>query len=156
MANDPKHFYVTLFSNASQELFPENTKSSFTIELPQPIDLGPNDTWEVGLCEFTYPPKFRGTISPNMIIGDTNALIYCNLIRPQFFAHRLIRCLRTVIILSLPGEPYFQHIYYVPVEKRYIKNIRMEVRDSAGELINFKTDKVPLKFVLHFRRVPTW
>ena len=121
MVNEPKHFYVTLFSNASQELFPENTKSSFTIELPQPIHLGPNDTWKVGLCEFTYPPKFRGTISPTMIIGDTNAFIYCNVIRSQFVGNRLVRCLRTVIIRTLPGEHYFQHIYYVPVEKDILR-----------------------------------
>ena len=153
MANDPKHFYVKLFSNASQSLFPENTKSSFTIELAQPIDLGPNNKWEVGLCEFTYSPKFRGTVSPIMIIEHTNALIYCNLIRPQFVGKEFIRFLKTTIVPSLRGEHYFQHIYYVPVEKRYIRNIRMEVRDSA---FNFKTDKVPLKFVLHFRRIPTW
>ena len=84
MSNDPKNFYVPLFGNASQELFPEYTKSSFTIELEQAIDLGPNDTWEEGLCEITYPPKFRGTVSPILIIGGTNVLIYCNLIRPEF------------------------------------------------------------------------
>ena len=44
------------------------------------IDQGPIDTWEVGLCELTYPPKFRGTVNPIMFIGDTNALIYCKLI----------------------------------------------------------------------------
>ena len=40
---DPKHFYVTLFSNASQSLYPNNTISAFTVELPRPIELGPND-----------------------------------------------------------------------------------------------------------------
>ena len=156
MADDPKHFYVTLFNNASQSLFPANMKSSFTVELARPIDLGPNDTWEVGLCEFTYPPKFKGTISPIMIVGETNALIYCDLIRPRFVGKELIRCLRTVVIPSLPGKHYFTHIYYVPLEKRYIKHIRMEGRDQAGEPFAFRTDKVPIKFVLHFRRIPTW
>ena len=119
MTSDPKQFYVTLFSNGSQELFPENTKSSFSITLTQAIDLGPNDTWEVGLCEFRYPPKFRGTVCPFMITGDTNAFIYCNLIRPQFVRKELIRCLQTIIVPSLNDEHYFQHFYYVPVEKIY-------------------------------------
>ena len=34
------HFYVTLFSNASKEVFPDNTLTAFTIHLAQPIDLG--------------------------------------------------------------------------------------------------------------------
>ena len=147
MADDTKHFYVTLFSNAPQSLFPENTNCSFTVELARPIDLGPNDTWEVGLCEFTYPPKFKGTINPTMIVGDTNALIYCNLISPQFVGKELIRCLRTVVIPSLPGEHYFTHIYYVTIEKRFITHIRMEVRDQAGVPFAFRTDKVPIKCV---------
>jgi len=46
--NDPKHFYVKLFSNASQILYPTNMIGAFTVELPQPIELGPNDKWEVG------------------------------------------------------------------------------------------------------------
>ena len=38
--NDPKHFYVTLFSNASQTLQSGNMIGSFTVNLAQPIDLG--------------------------------------------------------------------------------------------------------------------
>ena len=30
MDNDPKHFYVTLFSNASQNLYPDNTLSVYS------------------------------------------------------------------------------------------------------------------------------
>ena len=47
--NDPKYFYMTLFSNALQNLYPTNTIVAFTVELPQPIELVPNDNWEVGL-----------------------------------------------------------------------------------------------------------
>ena len=34
-----KHF-VTLFSNASQEIYPDNTQADFTSHLAQPIVLG--------------------------------------------------------------------------------------------------------------------
>jgi len=51
--NDPKNFYVTLFSNASQSLYPTNTIGAFTVEIPQPIELGPKDNSEVGLCEIS-------------------------------------------------------------------------------------------------------
>ena len=51
--NDPKHFYVTLFSNASQGLYPTNAIGAFTFELPKPNELGPNDNCGVGLCEIS-------------------------------------------------------------------------------------------------------
>jgi hypothetical protein len=44
------HFYVTLFSDASQNLYPENTLGAFTVELAQSIEFDPKDKWEVGLC----------------------------------------------------------------------------------------------------------
>jgi hypothetical protein len=44
---EPTHFYVTLLSNSSQELYPSNTISSFTVHLAQPIDMGSTDRWEV-------------------------------------------------------------------------------------------------------------
>jgi hypothetical protein len=79
-----KHFYITLFRNASQKVYPSNTLSDFKIQLAQPTDLGSSDDWEVGLCEFSCPPPATGRIKTVAVIGDTNALIYCDLITPQF------------------------------------------------------------------------
>jgi hypothetical protein len=67
MNDDPKHFYVTLFSTASQHIYPDNTHYDFIVELAQAIDLGNNDTWEVGLCEYACPPPKLGTHSPLML-----------------------------------------------------------------------------------------
>ena len=47
----------------------------FTIELAQAKDLGPNEKWEVGLCEFTCPLKNVGKLKPIEVIGNTNVLI---------------------------------------------------------------------------------
>ena len=82
--NDTKHFYLTLFSNASQNLYPTNTTGAFTVELPQPIELGPNDNWEEGLCEISYPPNTVCTIKSVNVVGDTTALVYCHVISPQY------------------------------------------------------------------------
>lgn len=46
-------FYVTLPSNASAGLFPNNTASCYTTDLAKPIEL--NGQWMVGLCETMYP-----------------------------------------------------------------------------------------------------
>ena len=57
------YFYVTVFSNGSKEVFPENILTAFTIQLAQPVDLGLSD-WEVGLAELSYktphPKLFKG------------------------------------------------------------------------------------------------
>ena len=41
------HFYLTLRSNASSDVFPDNKTTSYRVKLPQTIDLEGN--WEVGL-----------------------------------------------------------------------------------------------------------
>ena len=89
----PNHFYVTLFSNASLNIFPDNTIAAFTVKLAHPVDLGSNDKWEVGVCEFSYPPSKTGTVSAYHIVGNSNVLIYCNLISQQFVGDNTVRVL---------------------------------------------------------------
>jgi len=84
---DRDHFYITLFSNASQHLYPDNKIAAFTIQLAQPIILDPSEIWEVGLCEISSPST--------MPVGDnTNALVYCDLIATQFIGTNMVRFLR--------------------------------------------------------------
>ena len=80
MAVNPNNFYVTLFSNVSMKLYPDNTVGAFTVQLPEEIYLG-NCRWEVGLCEFSCPPNV-GTYRKIITISETNAMIYSNLIIP--------------------------------------------------------------------------
>ena len=84
MYEDLKQFYVTLFSNASTNLYPGNTIVTFTADLTRPIELGSSDNWEVGLCEFSYPPNNVGTFKPTIIVGDNFRFIYCDLLSPQY------------------------------------------------------------------------
>ena len=44
------HFYVTLLSNVSRDIYEQNTHPDFTVKLAQPVDLGATSNWEVGLC----------------------------------------------------------------------------------------------------------
>jgi len=83
MCDDPKQFYVTLISNASTDLYPNNTIARFKTDLAQPIELGSSDKREVGVCEINYPPNAVGTFKPTTVVGDTTRLIYCDLISPQ-------------------------------------------------------------------------
>jgi hypothetical protein len=83
--NEQTQFYVTLLSNASQKLYPSNTLSSFTVHLARPVVLGSNTKWEVGASEVTCMPYNTGTYVYLKFSSSDAALIYCDLIAPQFF-----------------------------------------------------------------------
>jgi len=147
------NFYITLFSNASQKFHPNNKLAEFTIQLAQRIDQGSTDNWEFGLCEFSCPRQKPTNMKPIEVIGETNALIYCDLITPQFVGSDYVRCLRTFIHPSKFCEHRFNNVYYVPVQKRSFQDISILIKDIKGKNINFKAGAVPTKAVLHFRRV---
>ena len=48
------------------------------------------------------------------------------------------------------GEHVYEYIYYLPVEKHTIKNIRIEILQLTGKRVKFKGSKTPTKIVLHF------
>jgi len=81
---DRDHFYIKLFSNVSQEIYPDNKIAAFTIQLAQPIILDPSEIWEVGLCELSF--------SEHQLLADnTDALVYCDLIAPQLIGTTMVR-----------------------------------------------------------------
>ena len=156
MSNDRNHFYVTLFSNGWQALYPANTLTAFTARLALPIDLGSMDRWEVGLFEFTCPPKEEGTFAGLDIVSGKIAFLYCDLISPQFVGTQSVRCLRTFVLPTTYCNNVFDNVYYVPVEKRRFQDIRIEVKRQTGVPLELKASDVPTKVVLHFRRVAAW
>jgi hypothetical protein len=133
------HFYVTLFSNTSQKTYPDNTLADFTVQLPHRIDLGSTDRWDVGLCKFSCSPFYVGM-----------ALIYCDLIMPQFMGSQYIRCLRT---LPKYDEHTFKNVYYMPVERRAFQTISIVIAHIHGDKIPFKPSDVPTNVVLHFKNI---
>jgi hypothetical protein len=107
----------------------------------------------VCLCEFSCPPPAVGKLKSIEIVGATNALVYCDLIGPQYVGGQHARCLRTFIHESKYCDHTFQHVYYIPVEKRAFHDISIAIVDLYGKKITFKSGAVPVKVVLHFRRV---
>jgi hypothetical protein len=150
---EQKHLYVTLFSNACQDLYPANTISAFRVELAKPIVLNPSCAWEVGLCEFSVVPPPTGTIKPNVVVGDVTAIIYCNIISPQFVGGNLVRCLRTVMQPSQTCTFNFKTVYYMPDEKKTFTNIWIKILSLNGTRVKYKDSDIPKKLVLHFRRL---
>ena len=153
---DRDHFYVTLFSNASQDIYTDNKIAAFTTQLAQPIRLNPSEIWEVVLSELSYTvtswqPKVMDMRS------FMNALMYCDLIAPQLIGTTKVRCLRSfrIVPTDYDSEYLFTNVYYVPLEKKTFRDIRIEILNQSGELIPFNDSAIPLKTVLHFRRVIT-
>lgn len=61
-------FYITLPSDASMDVFPDNTMSHFSTKLPKRLEL--LGEWEVGLVEMIYPRMW------NNITDDGNSYEY--------------------------------------------------------------------------------
>ena len=72
--NDPKHFYVTLLSTASQHIYPDNIQYHFIVELAQTICLSNNDKWDVGLSEYACSPPKLVPIMPLRLSGNPGLL----------------------------------------------------------------------------------
>ena len=155
-------FYGILFSNSSMKAYPDNTISSFTVQLAHEIGLA-GDSWEVELCEFSCPAPTVGSQKPHAVFYDTNVLIYCDLIAPHFVSHSMVRCLRIFIppttFYKEDVQPtafcneLFENLYYVPVEKRSFRDITVLMIDTVGNPIAFPENKTPAKVVLNIQRV---
>ena len=70
-------FYITLFSDASKEIYTLNSHSSFTNRLALPVDLGSSSDWLVGLAEISYKPPER------MIVG---VLLLTRMVKKTFLS----------------------------------------------------------------------
>ena len=70
-------FHVTLFSNASKEMFPDNSLTAFTTQLAQPINQDSALDWKVGLAEVSYKTPKRQILQGAVVnvVSSINVLI---------------------------------------------------------------------------------
>jgi hypothetical protein len=155
-AASSNQFYVTLFSNSSNEIYKDNTLAAFTTKLAQPTELNYVENWEVDIYEVRRPPPIVGTGFPLTTVGNSNVLVYCVVISPQFVGSDMVRCLRTFIFSSTNCENVFDNIYYVPVEQRKFHEVRIEFVLTNGKRVPFKYSKVLTNVVLHFCKNYHW
>ena len=154
MDNGRNHFYVTLFSNASIDLYPDNTRAVFMTHLAHSNDLGTSSSeWEVGLWEISYGGPSNELVKGSTLVDKTIVFVYCELVAPQFVADQNLRTLRIIDYPSRDVEHRFQNVYYLPVEKRIFPDITIQMRLMDGSTVPFEAVILPVKMVLHFRRV---
>jgi hypothetical protein len=133
-----KNFYITFFSNSLKNVYLANKLSEFTIQLAQLIDLSSTDDWEVGLCEFSYPPPYPDIAKPYELVGETNALVQCDLITQQFVGSDYVRCLRTLMHPTIYCDYAFENIY-LPVEKRAFRDKSILITKTNCKEIPFES-----------------
>jgi len=134
---------VNLLSNASWDIYEQNSYADFTVKLAQPIDLGSTSNWEVGVCKISCSSPSEGA---NLV------LLYCNVISPQFLGDGTVRCVWTFRLNpNAMCKDEFQNVQYVPVEQRRFQDIRIEFLTTEGLHIPFEDSTMPMKEVLHFR-----
>ena len=61
-------FTIELVSNASSQLFPDNTLSSFTNFLPSQVNL--EGQWEVAISEISYPSMYQNITVGKFMYSD--------------------------------------------------------------------------------------
>ena len=66
MLTNKKSFYITLKSNTSFSIYPQNTLSRFTTKLPLSLDFNNYDEWSVGVAKFACTKK-EGKIKPSSV-----------------------------------------------------------------------------------------
>ena len=118
------HFYVTLLSNASRDIYEQNTHAAFTGKLAQSIDLGLTSNWEAGVCEISCSSSPEG-VNP--------VLLYYNLVSPQFVADRTVRCIRTFRFYpKAMCQHELRNVQYGPVQRRRFQDVRIEFLTSES------------------------
>ena len=148
-------FYVTLFSNASREIY-DNTYAHFTVKLSRRIDLGTSPNWEVGVCEVSCsspPPQSLNTVDVTPCAD--HATTHCNLISPQFVGDSTVRCMRTFPTTSCRHYE-FRNVQYVPLERRQFQSIQIEFLTLERLLVPFEDFVTPTIVLLHFRKNYQW
>jgi len=137
------HFYVTVFSNASRDIYEQNTHGDITVKLAVHVHLVSTSKWEVELCE--------NLCSSSPPIEESLHLIYPNLISPQFLGDSTVRRMRTFVFPSCQHE--IRNVYYVPVEQRRFQDIRIECLTTEGLHIPIEDITTPTKWCFIFGKI---
>ena len=127
-------FYLYLDSEQSKKLYPTNTSSNFTIQLPAPYHL--TGEWECGLVQYNFDYR----VKPGLYFC-------CDLLTESHAGEFMLPVLRRVHDSSWQ----FRTILYVP----------LKILDFGSITFYFRTwtnaDVAPIKepgyFTLHFRRL---
>ena len=161
MTND---FYLTLHSNASMNMYPDNMLAHYITDLPQRIDL--TGEWECGLAEIQYPHTWYNIgvddswffLNEHEPMGQIpsakiSAGYYKGPVTQQSTSsssrHDMLRALSVSGSHGATVCDRFTKIHYVPVLYSHFHSIEMDIRNDTGRRVPFEYGRVTV--TLHFR-----
>ena len=145
-----EHFYITLPSSSSSDLYPVNEANNFTNNLLDIISL--DSDYEVALVEF----HLSGTIKPSDNIPINEILVYSDICSCSNLGDKLSPILRVIPVNLLKRNSFRTHIiynspHYVPVASRIFSQIKIELRTITGDFMPIEEGHCIVK--LHFKKL---
>ena len=130
------HFHLTLPSNSSMDAYPDNTLSSYTVKLPEEIDL--TGDWEVGLKEIHFPQSwYNVTQLDGEFIIDTTHLTDRRIAQQEGNSRR-ISC------LLYPG--YYNTCEQLAAAFNYTASVSMPL--ELSDMVTMSYNKINGKFTI--------
>lgn len=150
-------FLVTLFSNNSLNVFPDNVQSAFTNIVNISENL--NENWEVGISELYL--NDLPTTEVLIVVDNLKSMhsmnrglifIYTDIIKPRCVGDKRTRCLRVLLHNGVARMMQFKNIEYYPMENCDVRDISILISDSSGYKVPFKPSAIPIYVTLSFRK----
>lgn len=146
-------FYVYLSSDASEKLYPTNTKAKFTNVLGEPIEFDPHFEWHIALTEIMFPSTAQGKINTSTSVNNGPIFVYLDIIEPSRVGDSSSHVLR--IVPPTASHQTFSDRYYIPTIANRVTQMTALLTNRLGEKYPFASGKEPVIIVLHFSPKPS-
>ena len=161
--------YVSSINESLEGSHINKSEIEFTIDSTRKVTITLRDGYRVrlsreqaivlGFMNFedsaeTYYVKYTTTGSYKAnLYGETNILVYCNIVQPQIVGDKLIP-LVAIVPYQKSTETYetfyaVENIHYIPVQTKAFQNIKVHLRSSTEVPIPFEHGRAAI--TLHLR-----
>lgn len=136
-----EHFYMYLKHTDSKHLYPSNRPESFTIQLPQPLDL--QGDWNVGLWGLAV--KAKGSSKQDL-------LICCDAVVASYVHGQPLRVLKRITLPPKNIEKQFNPIQYFKYDNTVKRDTLQFSISPPTQRVNISLDLQQARYTLHFKR----
>jgi hypothetical protein len=107
--------YLFLRSDDSKDVYPLNSPTDFTVDLPEPVDV----TGFIALCEIDYRPSQK----------NKDIYVFCDWCHGSCVDAKILPLLRVV-----DKPEAFSKVYYLPVRLQRSRQIRIYMREYKKDI----------------------
>ena len=133
---DEKNIYLFLSSDDSKNYHPDNVAHSFTVELPERVNLDGN--WMIALCDIYTEDLITETL-----------YLYSDICDYSYIKNSLEPVLRMIFPSNNHGQ-YFSEKYYIPIRAKTLGRIKVYIRDRSMNVPDSFSKRIALTF--HLKR----